>query len=146
MRSKLIWGLALAATLAATVLAAGCGGDDVQTREDFIEDADSICEEGTNEIGEALADQFPQGQPPAGPEFNAFAQSTAIPNIQAQIDAIRGLEPPPGEQLQVNAFLQAAQAELDKAKQDPSYLASEAAFANSNQLAADYGLTACASG
>jgi hypothetical protein len=131
--------------LLAALLAAGCGGDDGGTRDDFIEEADSICEEASAELSEAQSEAFGD-QKPTEAESLAFAQQSVIPSVQAQIDAIRDLEPPPGEAAQVNAILAAAQADLDRAKQNPSVLAREGAFSNSNRLASQYGLTACASG
>jgi hypothetical protein len=63
--------------------------------------------------------------------------------IQGEIDGLRALGAPAGDEQQVDAILNEAQSALDKTKQDPSVLANTDPFKKANQDAKAYGLTAC---
>jgi len=74
---------------------------------------------------------------------------SVIPNIQNQVDAVRALTPPSGDEDQVKSFLDAAQQALDKAEADPSLFfegSQNDPFAKANKLASDYGLKVCGQG
>jgi hypothetical protein len=70
-----------------------------------------------------------------------------VPSIQGQIDSIKALSPPSGDEDQVNALLSAAQSALDKVKADPSLITDQSnrsdPFAEANKLTNAYGLTKC---
>jgi hypothetical protein len=73
-----------------------------------------------------------------------------IPSIQSQIDGIRDLTPPEGDEETITEFLDTAQSAVDEAEQDPSVLAEGGPggagnpFGETQQLAADYGFENCA--
>jgi hypothetical protein len=142
----------LAVALAAGVVAAGCGGDDddgdgeALTKVEFISQADAICAEGDREIDQAGREAFGD-QRPSEQEIEQFATDTVAPNIQNQIDGIRALTPPEGDEQQVAEILDAAQNGIDEIEQDPSLLNqgpdAGGAFTEANNLATEYGLTDC---
>ena len=131
-------GPALALTgLAVTGVVAlgGCGGADDTTstattasetttasapalsKEQFIAQADAICAAGDKTINAAVQ-ALGDGQPSQA-DLQQFAQ-IAVPALQEQVDAIRALPPPSGDEAQITAMLDAVQDGIDKIKSDPS--------------------------
>lgn len=145
MRSSLYGGLCLA-VLALGLVAAGCGGgDDALTKSEFLKQGNAICKKGNKVIDSAANKAFPSNQQPSDAEITKFAEDTAIPEIQKEIDGIGDLNPPSADEDKVNAILDEAQVALDKAKADPLIFASNNdPFVKANKLANDYGLTECA--
>jgi hypothetical protein len=149
------------------LVAAGCGGDDDDdttaattgetavaggeppSKEEFIVEADAICKQGDREINQAGRETFGEEQP-SQEEQEQFVTATVLPNIQGQLDGIRALTPPEGDEDEVAAILEAAQTAVDEAEQDPSALTQAGGgsdpFAEANRLAQDYGLTNCGGG
>jgi hypothetical protein len=147
------------------LVAAGCGGDDDDdtaattttgatgaaggaplSKEQFIAEANAICKQGTKELDQAAGEVFGKGQEPSQEEQERFITETALPNTQAQIDAIRALTPPEGDEEQITAILDEAQQELDELEQDPGSLTEggEDPFADVNRMLREYGITTCA--
>jgi hypothetical protein len=159
--------LALVA-VAASLVIAGCGGDDDETTadegtsgatgataaapialDDWIDQADTICSEETAAIDEAAAETFTQGEQPDEAALTEFAGETVIPSLQAQYDAISALPPPEGEEEAAEELLGSLQSAIEEVEQDPSALAdqsAEGAFAEANALAAELGLRECGEG
>jgi hypothetical protein len=71
-----------------------------------------------------------------------------VPIIQGQIDALRAVGAPSGDEATVTKILAAAQKGLNTVKSNPALLAGGGAdsFGSFRKLAYPYGLTACASG
>jgi hypothetical protein len=142
--------LAVTAALALGGIAAGCGGssDDNSTsttaaisKADFLAQGNQICKQGNDEInqaGEQLGKSVNQQQ------LEDFATNTVVPSIQKQIDGIKALGAPAGEEAQVNQLITTAQADLDELKADPSKLQKDNLFKDANQQASALGLTECA--
>jgi hypothetical protein len=147
------------------LVAVGCGGGDDSTttdtgtsgatgasgapltKEAFIAQADAICKESGDAI-DKQANQFFSGQEPSDAEIEQFANEVVIPGLHEQVDAIRALTPPEGDEDQIDAMLNAVNEATDRAEADPSLLRasdSESPFAEANQLAQDYGLKECGS-
>ena len=158
MRQRLSASLAIAGALGALAFA-GCGGGEESsttstttsggplTKEQFLARGNAICRTGTYEIDQA-ADRVFTGRKPSAAQLQQFAD-LAVPAVQAQIDGIRALAPPEGDEDQVSAILDAAQQGNDKVEADPSLLAAgqegDDPYDQANELASDYGLTECGS-
>jgi len=150
------------------VAIAGCGGGDDSssttastgvsgatgasgaplTKEQFIAQADAICKKGNDTIDQAAGQVF-GGQQPSAAQIEQFANDTAIPAIQQEIDGISALTPPAGDEDQIQAILDAVNSGLDQVRQDPQSLATSdnaGPFAEADQLANDYGLKVCGKG
>lgn len=139
--------LALGAAGAIAIGFAACGSDDdgddtaatdattatTISEDDFVTQANQICADGNKELN---------GGPQDG-DIEAFVTDTFIPNIQSQIDAIRALGAPEGQEEQITEFLDGAEDDLDSLEADPSSL-SESSFKETNQRAEALGLTECA--
>lgn len=144
MKRNLLWLLGL--TVAAALIVAGCGGggDDSSTsslsKSEWIAKADAICQQGNQEIEQAARQQF-GNQKPTAADVQQFATQTALPNTQSQIDKIKALGASSGDEDQVNKFLGAVQADIDKAKAAGDM--ENSTFADANALARQYGLKVC---
>jgi hypothetical protein len=151
---------ALSALVALSI--AACGDDDEEstttttaaapTKQQFIRDANKICKSSDDKIERASSQFFanaPPSQEPAPEEIEKFGKRTVFPTIQVEIDRIKALGAPQGDEAQVSAILDAAQAGLEKLEQDPQQLAkggAAPAFEQAQKLAGDYGLDQCGGG
>jgi hypothetical protein len=147
------------------VAVAGCGGGDDSTsttastgvsgatgasgapltKEQFIQQADQICQQG-NDATQQAANQLFGGQKPTDEQVTQFVNDSLAPAIQTEIDQIGALTPPAGDEDDIQAMLGAVSDALDQIKQDPSSLLAsdnEGPFAQADQLARDYGLKVC---
>jgi hypothetical protein len=147
--------MALLAVLTLAVFAAGCGnGDDSAasiTKSEFLAQGNAICKQGNQEIDsdfEAFAKEndLQQNDGLTDAQATEASEEILIPNVQDQVDQIRELGAPDGQEAQVDAILAAAQKGIDDLEADPTLLAQNGAdpFAEANKLAKDYGLAACA--
>jgi hypothetical protein len=147
MKRNALWLLGLA--LVTALVAAGCGGDsdDDSTTSSlakpaWIAKADAICQQGNQEIEQAANEQFgKQEQEPSDEQIQQFTNETVVPSVQKQIDQIRELGAPSGDEDQVNEILDTVQADIDKAKSATTL--PDEPFANGNALATRYGLKVC---
>ena len=153
-------GLALVAILTVGLVAAGCGSSNSSTtsttaaltKAEFLKQGNAICKKGNQQISKVAHQTFAKKQYPNGPPPKSvqtkFATGTVIPSVQSQIDGVKALGAPTGDEAQVKAIVDSAQSALDKAKADPTLLLQNKnnPFAKSNQLAKSYGLTACGGG
>jgi NhaP-type Na+/H+ and K+/H+ antiporter len=141
--------LAATALLAVGVLAAGCGGSDDDsttsslTKSEWIAKADAICQAGNQRDEQAAEQLFGNGKPTAA-ELQQFVTETAIPDTQRQIDELRALGAPSGDEDQVNKILDTVQADIDQAKAAGDI--NDQTFADANALAKQYGLQVCGQG
>jgi hypothetical protein len=149
--------MALLAVLALAVFAAGCGGGDDSddstasiTKSEFLAQGNEICKKGNQEIDsdfEAFAEEndLKQNQNLTDAQATEASETILIPNVQDQVDQISELGAPEGEEAQVDAILVAAQEGIDELEADPTAIqGNNDPFAEANELARDYGLTACA--
>ena len=135
----------LAGLLAIGLIAAGCGDDDeggetgALTKQEFIAQADAICQRDSEEIAQAGSEIESQA------DVDEFVSKTLIPKLQDEIDSLGDLGVPEGDDAQVEAILDAAQQGLDEIKADPSLAQSQATnpLNEASALAQDYGLKVC---
>ena len=134
---------------------AGCGGGDTSTTQEkasipqekatFLEQADAICANGNRKLKVANEQAFGNQQANQA-DVELFVRTKIVPIVQAQVDQIRALAIPSGDQAAVREMLDAAQSDVEKAKREPELLAqNKPVFEDANELASDYGLTACGS-
>jgi hypothetical protein len=154
------------ALVAGMLVVAGCGDDDddgtattagasgasgaagVQSADEWVAQADAICKEADSE-GRAATEQFlsdtglQPGESPTDADLEELVDQITVPNIQGQIDDIRALAPPEGQEEQAQEFLDQAQSDLDEVEADPS-LITGSPFDQTTKLAEDLGLRSCA--
>jgi hypothetical protein len=139
--------------LALAGIAVGCGSSSNNnststaslTKAQWIAKADAFCQAGTAQTNAAGTQQF-GNQKPSQAQIQQFATTTIIPGIQSQVDKIKALGAPVGDEQQVNTLISTVQADLDKAKSDPSLVTQGNAFSDANKLAQQYGLKVCGKG
>jgi hypothetical protein len=129
-----------------TTAATGAAGGEPLSKQQFISEANAICKQGNKEIDQAAREVFDRGNPPSQEEQEQFITEQALPNTQAQIDGIRALTPPEGDEEQITTILDEAQQVVDELEQDPSSLTEggQDPFADVNKQLREYGITACA--
>ncbi len=151
MRLRLGSTLPIGATaVLAVVFAAGCGSSNSSSststaalsKAAYVAKANAICNAGQQKQNAA---QAALGKNPTQAQLTAYATDTVVPNIQAQIDQVKALGAPSGDEATVTQFLNLAQADLNKIKSDPSIIVTSDTdqFADFAKLAHPYGLTAC---
>lgn len=146
----------LVAALAAGSLLAACGGDDDDgggeqplSKAEYIKQGDAICAAGDREIEQGAEEAFgdlERGQQPSARAIGEFGQETVLPSLQKQIDQLRELPAPEGDQDEVNAIYDAADEgirELREGKPEDFVEKGDAAFEEANRLAGEYGFQNC---
>jgi hypothetical protein len=148
----------LAGALAIALIVAGCGGGNGNStgtasisKAEFEKKGNAICASGEKrvnaEVEEYVRENHLTTQKPTQAQMTEIANTIAIPSIQRQIDEIRALGAPAGEEEQVSEVLAAVEEALEEIKQDPAkIMESESqvpAFAKANRLARGLGLDVC---
>jgi hypothetical protein len=143
--------IALAATIG--LAASGCGSSKktattpALTKAQFIAQGNAVCTDGNEKqkAAQTALEKLVGNHVPSQSQIAAYVNASFVPLIQNQIDRIKALGAPSGEQSAVTSMLGLAQTDLDKVKTDPKLLTAEAhPFADFARTAHAYGLTACA--
>jgi hypothetical protein len=91
--------------------------------------------------------EFKPGRRPSDAQIESFGAEVAVPNLRAQLDDLRALTPPAGDEATVAAIYDAAERAIEALAADPGVLgdqrAARALFADSKRLARRYGLGIC---
>ena len=140
-----IVGLLLVGLLAGVT---GCGGGSSTsaslTKKQYLKKAQEICEEGEKEQLE-LAAKYLKKNP--GAEEEDMVLPAAIPPLQKQIERIKALPAPEGDEAKIEAFVKASEQALKEGEANPQELLSSTSnpFDKANKLGEKYGFTNCAS-
>jgi hypothetical protein len=153
--------MTLLVAAAALALVAGCGGGDSNSgteattgslsKAEFLKQGNAICAKGNKEINEgfeefAKENGFSEKKQPTQAQLTEVIETVVLPKVRGQVEGIKALGAPSGEEAQVEAITDAAEEALEKGEEDPATLASEKAdpFAKANEKASAYGLVKCA--
>jgi hypothetical protein len=150
----------IGAVMAFAAIVAGCGSSSSSTestaslsKAEFVKQGNAICEAGNKEINAGFEEfakerEFSKTKQPSPAEIEEGAEEIVVPSIRKQIDQIKALGAPEGEEEQVEAFVENAETQLEKGEEDASLLADESKhlFASVNEEGKALGLTACAEG
>ena len=141
----------LGAVAAIALIVAGCGssddsttdsaaGGEALTKAEFVKQANAICTAGNAEIEAALK----EGAPKSDEEGEEFVEESVLPAVAKQVEEIGELGYPEGKDgEEAEAVVASAEAEIEKAEDDPSTLAEPGAFKEPNRLAREYGMSVC---
>lgn len=159
MRRRMICGLALLAALIVGVCVAGCGSSSSTTNEkttatitkaEFVAKGNAVCVKGEKaqeaEINAYIKKNGLENKKPSKAQEAELVETVLVPNVQSQIDGVKALGAPSGEEKQVNSALELSQQALEKVEANP-----ELAFGKENVFAAAgkqlhaLGLKKCAS-
>ena len=159
MRRRMICGLALMAAVLVGVWVAGCGSSSSSTstettaaitKAEFVAKGNAICVAG-EKAQEAGYEAFGKSHglkgnmEPTKAQQAELVETVLAPNIQHQINGVKALGAPSGEEQQVNAALEASQQALNKIKANPELAsAKESPFHAAGQQLHALGLTKCA--
>jgi hypothetical protein len=149
----------------------GDGGDRVTTsgplvpsKRDYISQADALCafyesrveELGRKRFGLNAKDfkvlpsgqiVFRAGHRPSDAAIEDFVLGTAIPNLREELDEVRAITPPTGDEGEVAAIHDAAARAVDGLEAEPAAFADDAAvrrlFADARRAGRRYGLREC---
>ena len=146
--------LGLLAIVALALIGSGCGDDDESgdsggeslTKAEYVKEGNAICSAGTAEIA-AAAQERGLGPSSTEAEVAAFATEVLIPSATDQVEQLRELTPPEGDEETVQEFLDASDEGIATLEEDPAAFGSGPdPFAEANKLLNDYGLTVCGAG
>ncbi len=137
-------GMKLLALAAVCVVAAGCGGGNRLSKREFLKQGNAICAKGTRKIDRLGLTAFKTPGHPTPAETVAFAKTVAVPITQSELDQLRALKRPKGDENSVKTLLDKAQAAVDRVRAHPTLLGQANGSDEANALARAYGLTACA--
>lgn len=144
------------AVLAVALVAAGCGSSKKSsstsssskiTKAEFLRKGNAICAAGNKEINAQGKKIFGKNRKPTKAQLKQFATQVLVPSVEKQVNQIKALGAPAGDEAKVKAILDAADQGVAKGKQDPLVLVKDSGdpFKRANKLARDYGLNVCGS-
>lgn len=151
----------LVAIVAIAAVVAGCGSSSSETTEttasiskaEFLKQGNAICAAGNKEINkgfEEFAKKANLGhKKPSEAQFEELTETVFSPSVSRQIDEVRALGAPEGEEAKIEKFLGNAEAALEELEEEPSLIGKEGKeepFFTVNKEAAAIGLTACGGG
>jgi hypothetical protein len=149
----------LAAVLAIALVAAGCGSssdttgsteptESSLTKTEFLKKGNAICAAGNKEIEEgfesfAHENNLSQNQKPSDAEFEEISETVLAPAVSGQIEGLRALGAPEGDEGELDELLSNVEGTLEEVEENPAMLGEKDPFAAVNKEAQAYGLTAC---
>lgn len=141
--------LAALAVAVAAFAVAGCGDDsddtdtasgDPLSKEEFIAQADEICETGDAQIEQEALELGTNA------DADTLVTTVIVPGTRTQVEQIRALVPPEGDEETINEFLDTFDRGLDELENDPSILVKAKTIAEARQIATAYGFNSCNTG
>jgi hypothetical protein len=146
----------LAALAALALIVAGCGGGSSSTestsslsKAEFVKKGNAICAKNEKKIQktfETFAEEhnFSEKNPPSEKELQELS-GELLPVVRSQIDEIRALGIPQGDEKEVEAIFAAAEEGIEETEKNPSVISEPGGgpFKKANKLSRDYGLTTC---
>jgi hypothetical protein len=143
--------LSILILIGAALAAVGCGSSDsaesasaAPTKKQFIKQADSICEQAEVELFHRVV-AYKKKHPAAGEE--AMVEAVGLPPLEKEINSLKGLVAPEGDEAQVQAWMEAFEVPLQTVRKNPQLLLDlqNNPFENANKQASKYGAQACKS-
>jgi hypothetical protein len=141
------------AVVALAASASGCGSDDdgppnayaedVIAKADFIQAANAACGARIDQMKEESERVFVRAgkkSPEAGAKL--LIEEVVVPGFEGELEDLRALEPPPGDEAEVEGVISAIQEMLDRTRKD---LGNDRIYPyrKTENLASAYGLPAC---
>lgn len=118
-------------------------------KPEFLRQANAICAKANQELVKTSEDftkekNLSESNQPTDAQLGELTK-LVMPAINRQVEELRALGAPAGDEAEVDAILSAVEGAIEEGEQDPAaiYGADGGAFARANQLAVDYGLNKC---
>ena len=145
--------------LAIAVIAAGCGSSSSEestsslTKAEFIKQGDAICAKGNKE-SEAEFEEFgeenglSENKEPSKAVQEELVTSIVLPSVSGQLEDIRALGAPSGEEEQVDEIIETVEGEVEEAEAEPALFfeaeeEGKSPFVEGNKMAREYGFKVC---
>jgi hypothetical protein len=143
--------LALAGFIAAlAVVLGGCGGGDsttTVTKAQFVKKVDALCLEREKERADevnALVSKLKPNEKLSNARQTKMVETIIFPSYAKMIENVKSLEPPEGDEAEINKIIKAMEKAQKKVEADPRQAVfSVVMFEEANQLATKYGLKHC---
>lgn len=145
----------LAGSLAVALAIAGCGGDSSTStssvsKAEFVKEADAVCQGGNKRMEAGFAKFLTENKDvkrPTRDDYEKLVVTVLVPSIRKEIDELRALDTPSGDEDRADAIFDAVEEGLETAEGDPklAVTSSDAVFGISSRLAKEYGLEVCGS-
>jgi hypothetical protein len=144
--------------MAIGLVAAGCGSSDDSssdsaaslTKAEFIKEGNAICTKGNAEIESGYEsfskeNDLSETKAPSEAVQEEAAEEILIPAITTQLEELRALGTPEGDEGEVDEILTGAEEAVEEGEEDPATLIGSDAggFTEVNKQARAYGLTVC---
>jgi len=136
MRSRL--GAALVVLVAAL---AGCDYEG-NSKDDFVSDANAVCEASGSTVMPALSELEDEGLPTES-DLRGFAGDVVLPALQKRLFELRRLDPPTEDRDTFDDMIAKMQKGIDDVRADPQQILDGDPFLPANAEARAYGLTSC---
>ena len=143
------YGCAITVAVLAAVAGAGCGGDDEKplSKAEYVKQGDAICKKaqasGEKKVEEMFGDLGPN-EKPSDEQLTTLVEDVIKPNTQGQLNDLRDLTPPEGDEDTVNGIYDGVEEGLAKVEDDPKILLSkDDPFAPATKKAEEYGFKEC---
>jgi hypothetical protein len=142
--------------LVGALLIAGCGSSNDNettaslTKAEFLKQGNAICKAGNKEINEGFEEFSKEHnlkhKQPSEAQFEELSETVLAPSVSKQIEGVRALGTPEGDEGEVDTFLTNAEEALEKVEEEPALISAEGKeepFYSVNKEAAKIGLTSC---
>jgi hypothetical protein len=157
MHRRLSRAVPIGVILFAGLLVAGCGSSSTTTtaaisKAEFVAKGNASCvanqkKQQAEFTAYAKKHGFSEKTEPTKAQQTELVDAVFVPNVQTQINYIKALGAPSGEEQQVTAALETAQTELTKVKANPELIFSKQdPFKATGEKLHALGLTQCAKG
>jgi hypothetical protein len=135
--------------LAVAAVGAGCGGgSDAPTKAEFVKEGNAICQQAGKRKNSAILAYLKENQQskPTQALEEKLVTDIALPPFQTMSEELRELGTPSGDEDDVEAIIAAFEGTIENVEANPvaALTSSDDLFSKANELAADYGLSACA--
>lgn len=121
--------------------ACGGGGGDPRAVEEAMAEANAICEEHQTTIESAASEVLGGREVPDPEELQQLANERIIPELSAQFEQLRDVEPPPDAEEDYEAFLEEGEEAIEQLEEDPTVITNPEVFAEVNRQAEAAGLS-----
>lgn len=153
----------LIAALVIAAVASGCGGggngsssgDDGDatatsiSKAEFIKEADAVCTQGGKRTRAKFAVFFeekaiPEGQEPSTEQLEEIGTKIMVPALEEQVEEVRKLGFPAGDEDQIEAFLSGVEEATEKIEEEPKLAKSaDKLLTDAHKAIAGYGFKVC---
>ena len=133
--------LSMLVAVALGATACGGGGGDPRAVDEAMAQANAICGEYHDTIESAASGVLEGGQVPDPEELQQLANERIIPELSAQFERLREVEPPPDTEDEFQAFIEEGEQTIEQLEEDPTALTNPEIFAEVNRQAEAAGLS-----